>query len=408
MARATKEQLEDIKRQYGVRELWSWSKYHLIETDLYGWYLRYIAKVPEDRKDGIYGTSGGTAHDIVEKFYIKRKELVAQLKKNEITQTECDKLIQDAYNAMIEEYEGALVLFDLNELKYNRSDDDKNNKIANKYEACMKHFFNNHIPIEGHVITEKFVTCKVGDYVFQGYIDMINEEDGKLYITDWKTSTVYKGKKVIAERGQLVLYAEAMHQLLGIPLDKIVIRWNFMKYVNVHEPQKNGTTKVRQIERNQIGEKLVSKAKMWLKHYGCSEDDINDYVLRMIGENGIDCLPKEVRDMYRIEDCYVEIPLDQEAVDNLKSEIIEAIECVTEKVEEYKKTKDDMLFYQPVTKESDYYFFNLCGWSRKYHKPLNDYLNETDMFRNEGESDSSGYTGDSTDSDLSWLDELLS
>lgn len=81
--------------------------------------------------------------------------------------------------------------------------------------------------------------------------------------------------------------------------------------------QKNGKTKDRYIERNVIGEKLVNTAKMWLKEFGY-EDDIEKYIDEMTLNNNIDCLPEEVRDKFEIHDCYVQIPLTTEKINDLK------------------------------------------------------------------------------------------
>ena len=76
-----------------------------------------------------------------------------------------------------------------------------------------------------------------------------------------------KGAKAENESGQLVLYAIGLNQQ-GIPMDKIKIRWNFLKYVTIQYEQKNGTVKTREVERCKIGESLQSNAKTWLKAFG--------------------------------------------------------------------------------------------------------------------------------------------
>ena len=92
--RKTPEELEKIKQQYGVDELWSFSRLNKYVTSPYEYYLKYILKIKEDKSDGIYAVSGGTVHNIIEKFY--KKEI--------------------SYEDMISEYEEALFLFDLAEL----------------------------------------------------------------------------------------------------------------------------------------------------------------------------------------------------------------------------------------------------------------------------------------------------
>ena len=48
------------------------------------------------------------------------------------------------YQDMIDMYEDALFTMNLADLKYNKSDAEKNEKTANKYENCIRHFFKNH------------------------------------------------------------------------------------------------------------------------------------------------------------------------------------------------------------------------------------------------------------------------
>ena len=53
--RLDKSELEKIKNEYGVDNLWSWSKLNLWHTSKYEWFLNYILREPTDRNDCIYG-----------------------------------------------------------------------------------------------------------------------------------------------------------------------------------------------------------------------------------------------------------------------------------------------------------------------------------------------------------------
>lgn len=397
MARLTYEELNAIKAKLGVDTLWSWSRYHTYHTDPYSYLLRYIKHIKPDRTDGRYGASGSSAHEILEKLYLGKIQ----------------------YEDMPDEWDTQVMLLDMSGLKYNRSDEEKNNKIASKYEYCVKHFFQNHVMVKSKPLVEEFVVMKVGNYYFNGYIDFMHEEvvtdeDGNekrmLYITDFKTSTIYTGQKAIDESGQLTLYAEAMRQKLGIPLENIVIRWNFLKYVTVGEPTVKGEIKYRNIERHQIGEKLSSKAKLHLKRAGYTEEEISNFILQMIDENSIDCLPEEIKSKYTFDDCYVNIELNEDTINELKNEIIETLDTIGRLTEEYKETEDDMLFYQEVNKQDEYYYFNLCDYSRSIHKPWNDYLNDMNMFSNDKDTGNVANIiadNQTEEDDLTWLDDLL-
>ena len=374
--RKSKQQLKQIKQKYNVSELWSWSKYNTIKNDLYEYYLKYIARIKTDRNDGIYGVSGGVIHDIIEKYYLGELE----------------------YGQMIDSYESELFNMNRAKLKYDRTNEEKNNKISKKYEECIKHFFKNHTIIQHKLITEKFITIKIDKFIFQGYIDAIHKEkrDGKakIIITDWKSSSLYQGKKIDKEKGQLVLYAEGIRQM-GVPLENIIIRWNFLKYINVEYTQSKGEKKTRIIERNQIGAKLKSNVKMWLKKSKEHTDEEIEKMLNQMSElNSIEFLPKNIKNKFKIMDCYVEIPLNQQVIDELKEDIIETIINVKRKEIKYNETHDDKIFWQEVDDEHSYFMANLSGYSRKIHKPYDEYLKELEMFK------------DDNNEDMSWLEEL--
>lgn len=385
MGRKSREELQEICNQLGVKTLWSWSRYNTYKQDPYSYMLKYILKIPEDRHDGIYGASGSIAHECIEDFYSKE---------------------EFTHQDMLDKYENALFDFEMAGLKYNRSDDDKNMATAKKYETCLKHFFLNHQRIPYKPKIEQFITIKVGKYIFQGYIDFFHVEKinnkNVLVITDWKTSSVYKGEKVNKEKGQLILYAQGLMQKTGVPIDNIIIRWNFLKYVEVEYTQAKGDTATRIIERHEIASKLKANVKMWLKKSKYDELEIENYLEQMDEyqkdlKNPIDCLPKDIQDKFKVKDCYVQISLNQEVINELNKDIITTLDEITQKEKEYTKTKDENLFWKDVTKENSFFFANLSGYSRIHHKPYNAYLEELEMFNKKE---------DTEEEDLSWLDEL--
>jgi hypothetical protein len=184
----------------------------------------------------------------------------------------------------IEKYEEKLFEYTVGELKYDRSDEEKNKKIGDKYEECLRHFFKNHQRIPSKPKLEMFIPIKIENIMFQGYVDFIHSEKRNdkdiMVVTDWKTSTIYKGEKLIKEKGQLLLYGLGIHQKLKIPYEQIIVRWAFLKYVDVDCLQANGNSKTRQIERNDIGNSLSSSVKMWLKKSSTkpTEDEIEEYL----------------------------------------------------------------------------------------------------------------------------------
>jgi RecB family exonuclease len=375
--RKTPEQLEAIKKEHNVSQLWSWSKYNTYKNSPYEFFLKYILKQKEDRKDGIYAVSGGVAHTILEKFYSK------ELK----------------YENMLEEYENALFTFNMSELKYDRSDEEKNEKIAKKYEYCLRHFFQNHNVINKKVDIERFMLINIDGFLFQAYIDFLFKDKKNFVITDWKTSTIYSGKKIDSEKNQLVLYAEGLHQL-GVPIENIKIQWAFLKYVTVQYPQANGEMKERNLSREEIGEKLSSNVKMWLKKADIySDDEIENFLDMLSTTNNLECLPEDIKNKYIMKDCFVEIPFNQDEINSLKEDIKNTIVEISKKELEYFKTKDERVFWEDITDAKSYYFANLSGYSANIHKPYKEYLDNLNMFKNKDKDEI-------TEDDMSWLAEL--
>jgi hypothetical protein len=378
-------EIQEIAKKMNCTDIYSWSKYNTYIGDKYIYFLKYILKIPEDRNDSIYAPMGTASHDSLESFYL-------------------DKFTQEQ---MSEYFEEKLFEFTVGGLKYDRSDDEKNKKIGDKYEACLRHFFINHHRIKGKPLLEIFIPIKIKNILFQGYIDFIHKEvreNKDFYIvTDFKTSSIYKGEKYEKEKGQLILYGLGIHQKLNIPLNQIIIRWAFLKYVEVECLQANGKWKSRIIERNDIGGSLESSAKMWLKKSSIkpSEDDIEKYLERIKQENALDCLPNDVKDKFEIKDCYVEVSLTDESIKELTDNIVSTVKEIKEKEEEYGKTKNSRLWWQEVTDKESYFMSNLSGYSSKIHLPYKEYLENRDLFRNKEENKTED------DNDLSWLNGLL-
>lgn len=395
MGRLTSEQLQELMRKEGVDRIWSWSKINCFHTSPYEYYLKYIKKAKEDRANSIYVTTGGIAHDILEKFYSN----------------------QISYDEMIEQFEdGWMVAAEIADLKFDRSDEERNAKIKDKYYENLVHFFKNHTKLENKPIIEQFVKVKIGGNLIQGYIDIaFKDDDGCITIQDWKTSSIYKGAKAENESGQLVLYALALNQQ-GVPMNKIKIRWNFLKYVSIQYQQKNGEIKTREVERYEIGEKLQSNAKTWLKHFGYEPDE---YLKMMLDTNSIDCLPDEVKKKYVISDCYVYVDLTEKLINKWTEHVITTIKDIELREADYEESHSDKAFWDTdeSVKEQSYYFSNLCGYSRNLHKPYDEHCkkfeaaqNGTDMFAGLGFASENVTTSSNKiinnkndELDLSWL-----
>lgn len=388
--RKTYEELQVIKDKYGVDTLWSFSKFNSYRTSKYEWLLKYVLKKPaNNEKISAYGALGGAVHDTLEKFYNKELE----------------------YKDLVVEFDDAFTTnIDIAGLYFDRCDSTKNSNIKDKYYKDLVHYFSNFTPISQKTIMEMFLTIKITDkIIFQGYSDCLHKNElGEYIISDFKTSTKYSGKKIDKEAAQLLLYSEALRQM-GVPKEKIKCRWLFLKYVTIDCEQVNGKIKSRDIERHEIGEKLQSSVKVWLKKLGY-EEQLLEYLDDLVQTNDIKCLPEDVQAKYKIRDCEVYVDNIWELYEELKEEIIETVTEIEKNVKRFKETKDEKLFWDDdeSLKAQSYYYNNLCDYTIQTMKPYKDYL---DRVKAEKEGDLFGGSkkknNDEFDiEDLSWLDEL--
>lgn len=395
--RLTSEQLENVKKKYGVKELYSWSKVNTFMTSPYEFYLQYILRKKPDIDNCAYAPLGGIVHQVIEDYY-----------NNKIS-----------YNEMAERFEdGWITAIDIADLKFDRNDEEKNNNIKAKYKEDLYHFFNHHAPIKNKVELERFLSAKIGDYVLQGYADAITkDEDGNFVIIDWKTSTKYNKKSLEEHSGQLTVYAISLMQL-GVPIEKIRCCFNFLKYCTVEYEQANGTIKSRDIERFELGEKLQSNLKVWLKKLGY-ENKMDEYLMKVIDTNSIECLPEDVQSKYKISDCYCYIDLNEKLVGKWTNEIIATIKDIEFRKVDYEETHSINAWWdtEESVKAQSYYFATLSGYSPNLHLPYQTYLKKLELARS-GNDMFGGLLGDTVSSssnvidnknneiDLSWLDNI--
>ena len=397
MARLSYEELEKIKSKYGVTRLWSWSRMNTYMTSKFEYLLKYILKSKEDRCDSCYTTLGTICHTALEKFY-----------EGEIK-----------YEDMIDEYnDGFTTAITIADLKFCRSDESKNESIGVKYNENLVHFFKNHIPYKHKVLVEKPIVVNIDGNVFVGYIDALyKDDDDNYYVLDFKSSSIYTGKTLEQNSGQLTIYGIGLSQL-GIPLDKIKPCFNFLKYCTIKYEQKNGTVKYRNVERCKIGESLQSNAKTWLKHFGYEPDE---YLKELLDTNSIDCLPEKVKEKYEITDCHVDIGFDEKLIQKWTDVITTTLQDIELREADYEETKSLQCFWddEEDVKAQSYYFANLCSYSATKHLPYKAYLEKFEatqksndmlggIFGTNSSASSSKVIENSTNEvDLSWLDSIV-
>lgn len=396
MARLSFDELEKIKKKHNVTRLWSWSRMNTYMTSKFEYLLRYILKSKEDRCDSSYTTLGTICHTALEKFY-----------EGEIK-----------YEDMIDEYnDGFTTAITIADLKFCRSDEEKNKSIGEKYNENLIHFFKNHVPYKHKLLVEKPIVVNINGNVFVGYIDgLYKDDDGNYCILDFKSSSIYTGKTLENNSGQLTIYGIGLNQL-GIPLDKIKCQFNFLKYCTIKYEQKNGAVKYRNVERCKIGESLQSNAKTWLKHFGYEPDE---YLKMLLDTNNIDCLPDEVKEKYEITDCHVDIGFDEKLIMKWSDTVTTTLKDIELREADYEETKSLECFWdsEEDVQAQSYYFANLCAYSASKHLPYKAYLEKfeaaqksNDMFggifgTNSSAPSTKVIENSTNEVDLSWLDNI--
>lgn len=395
MARLSYEELEKIKKKYNTERLWSWSRMNTYMTSKFEYLLKYILKSKEDRCDSCYTTLGTICHDTLEKFYEGKIK----------------------YEDMIDDYnDGFTTAITIADLKFNRSDEEKNKSIGEKYNENLIHFFKNHTVYKHKLLVEKPIVVDIDGNIFIGYIDgLYKDDDDNYHILDFKSSSIYTGKTLEENSGQLTIYAVGLNQM-GIPFEKIKAEFNFLKYCTIKYEQKNGAIKYRNVERCKIGESLQSNAKTWLKEFGYEPDE---YLKQMLDTNGIDCLPEKVKAKYEITDCHVEVDLGEKSVKKWFSLITDTLIDIELREKDYEETKSMQCFWddEESVKAQSYYFANLCSYSATKHLPYKAYLEKFEAAK-KGEDMFGGLLGSNASSssnvinnkndevDLSWLDNI--
>lgn len=404
MSRLSFEELEDIKKKYGVDKLWSYSRINTFLVSPYEYALRYVdgIKAKEDRQDSIYVSLGSAAHQCLEDYY------TGKICFDEMYEQFCDSWI---------------TCYDIAQLKFDRCDNEKNQYIAEKYKLNMMYFFKNHTIYPYKVLIEKPVVINVNNNIFVGYIDGLYKNDnGDITIIDFKSSSEYKGKALDEHSQQLKLYALGIHQATGLPFSKIHGCFNFLKYVTIEYTQANGKIITKNTERNRLGKALQSNLKVWIKKLGY-ENQMDEFLKMVLDDNDIARLPDDIQSKYNIYDCHVYVDTSEKAINKLINEISAVVKDIELREKDYKETQNEKVFWdtEESVKAQSYYMANLMSYSPNLHLPYKAYLekleikkNGQDLFSNVGSSveDNNIISNKdicnkkNNDFDLSWLENI--
>lgn len=328
--RLSKEELNKIMEENNVDRLWSFSRVNNYNQCSHSYYLTYIKKC--QLSENIYSYLGNVGHEIIQDMIEGKAE----------------------YDDMASKFEDAILTAEILGLKFS-PDQNKHKNTLTRYKDNMVHFFNNHCKLNYDIKIEIPITIKIDKHMFIGYIDeYFVDEEGYHNIIDFKSSTIYQGVKIKQNGRQLLLYALGLHQQ-GVPLDKIKIKWNFMKYTNISFKQKNGKIKTMAAERKSCISNIANYLRKDLK----DNPDVDKLIEDAITFNTLDGLPQEIQDKYTFNDCYVDIPIDEEIIEELANGFNFLVDNIIEK--EHSKNKEDAFNRSELLDKEVFYCSVLCS-----------------------------------------------
>lgn len=227
------------------------------------------------------------------------------------------------------------------------------------------------------------VLYKITQTFFISSHTTISEKGKKVWITDFKTSSLYTAKLLNEMAGQLLLYAMEIHQKTGIPYERIHIQFNFLKYLKCSMQRLNSKMTTTNLERRDYVECISNLIKMWLKN---SSENIDDLQLNLLLEkaikgNSLDILPENVKNKFTIDDCIIEVPYNESPIKELTENITKTISDIESKTSEYEISncddkKGSELFWKDITDKSSFFIANLSEYSANLHKPYSRYLTQ--------------------------------
>lgn len=409
MARFSGKQLNLIKEKMNVDRIWSFSKMSTSQQCSWLYNLKYIKRM-KGIQDSCYTYWGSISHEIIQDYYdgkySNREEMVAKLEEEIV--------------------------------KYN-TENKSHLKFPNENESVgyfnnLRHYFANTELIQSDVRNEMPVIIKLEGkekYVFQGFIDSIyTDENGKTVILDYKTSSDsgFTGKSLLKKAMQLMLYTNGLVQFQKYNIDDIIIRYDMMKYVNIEYKQKNGTWKQTRKPRSNYVSFLYSKLLSAFKNHNAqsesleksikqlnkkrsakcrtqgeivelSEDidkledelenlkvfdvlEIDSYIEYAIENNTLNELPYEIKSQFKVNNAYIDVPVDKVILKQFMNDIVEVLDSVVER----ESMEDvDNAFSRGDIQESESYFCknlcdmrNNCKYFEEYRENVNLYKTEED------------------------------
>ena len=351
MERAEDKRLTEL-REKGY-QIYSISRLNTMNQCPYQAYLNYVQK--EKGVPNIWALMGGHLHDALQ----------------ECIDTGCDeRIVAEAIDKELENLDMLGIEFPL--------DRNKQPTIRNNWVFNMTEFAKHFKTPKGNFETEQLILYPINDHAYlQGYIDLIRyNDDGSLWILDWKTSSAFVGEHLIEAGRQLIFYALAK-QLEGFEIKRI--SWVMLKYCVTKWQLKNGKTKEKVSEwRNYISD-LRPVLEKKLQEAGYDDLDAEILLDECSQKCSLEPLPEPIKNQFHTSIYVRDYEFSQENID-------ETLNYINAMIKKYEEAGEDENNYPPCDiAKSSYFCSSLCGYSNKC-KYYSDYKSQ---FIKEGDDDDS-------------------
>lgn len=316
-------------KEKGCR-IWSISRLNNFNTCPKQYYLTYIEKAKQ--KQGIYSLLGSACHSDLEDLYT----------------SETEKLIPKHFN-------DDWLKAELFNISFPVSKGD----IKGNYKKDIDMFYNTYKKMDGKFISELGFVLQISDKDYiMGYIDLIQIlDDNTVNIYDFKTSAMFKDKKLIEAGRQLCIYQMALEQLYGLKVNKN--GWIMLKYSDLQI----GANKTKiAIQNKDIITKSESQLKKLLIENGIDELISEMYIMKCKQEGNFTSLPEGMQEQIKIITHFKEYEITKE----IKKETMQYIRDTIETIDNMDINNDDLW----NCKVEKFFCQNLCVFYPKNCNPI--------------------------------------
>ena len=316
------------------KNIWSISRLNNFNTCPRQYYYTYIEKLQQ--KQGIYSMLGTALHSDYEDLYTG------------VT----DKLTPNNFNNEWMKAE----LFSINFPSEN---------IKNNYKKDINTCYKYYQKMDGkRFISELgFLLPIDDDNIILGYIDLIEfVDDTTVKIYDFKSSAMFKDKKLKEAGRQLAIYQMALEKLYNLRV--ISNAWIMAKYVDI---QVGNNKPMLAVQNKDIVKKVEKQIKKLMIKEGMDESIVEMYFNMCLLNNDLDDLPSEILNKIKIK-THIK---PYEITDEVKTETLKYIKETIFEIKDIEKGNENNW----ECRVNKFFCENLCGFGNTYCKFKNMIVN---------------------------------